>query len=166
MLVQMKTSVEEWTEISDTKTTCKLLTPKRIEPIIVVSPWTPVNMESALLGKRWRDLLLPCCWANLAILLTSVGWIIFVNKKDKTLQPYIDFFFFCGLTKVTVRNKYPLPLIKSAVEALTLIGLLQGRALIWAEYYYLPGLLRWCFDPSHSGNVSCQLLWCRQGTLL
>jgi len=38
----------------------------------------------------------------------------FVDKKDKSLQPCIDF---CGLN-ITVKNKYPLPLLNSAFEPL------------------------------------------------
>uniref|UniRef100_A0A3P9BBG8 Chromo domain-containing protein n=1 Tax=Maylandia zebra TaxID=106582 RepID=A0A3P9BBG8_9CICH len=44
----------------------------------------------------------------------------FVEKKDKTLRPCIDF---RGLNKITVKNKYPLPLLVSAFE------LLQGATL-------------------------------------
>ena len=39
----------------------------------------------------------------------------FVSKKDKTLRPCIDF---RGLNDITVKNKYPLPLISSAFEPL------------------------------------------------
>lgn len=39
----------------------------------------------------------------------------FVDKKDKTLQPCIDY---RGLNKITIRNKYPLPLLSSAFEPL------------------------------------------------
>lgn len=39
----------------------------------------------------------------------------FVEKKDKTLRPCIDF---RGLNNITVKNKYPLPLINSAFEPL------------------------------------------------
>ena len=39
----------------------------------------------------------------------------FVSKKDKTLRPCIDF---RGLNNITVKNKYPLPLISSAFEPL------------------------------------------------
>uniref|UniRef100_A0A8D0D3W8 Retrotransposon gag domain-containing protein n=1 Tax=Sander lucioperca TaxID=283035 RepID=A0A8D0D3W8_SANLU len=39
----------------------------------------------------------------------------FVDKKDKTLRPCIDF---RGLNNITVKNKYPLPLINSAFEPL------------------------------------------------
>jgi len=39
----------------------------------------------------------------------------FVDKKDKSLRPCIDF---CGLNNITVKNKYPLPLINSAFEPL------------------------------------------------
>lgn len=39
----------------------------------------------------------------------------FVAKKDKTLRPCIDF---RGLNNITVKNKYPLPLINSAFEPL------------------------------------------------
>lgn len=39
----------------------------------------------------------------------------FVEKKDKTLRPGIDY---RGLNNITVKNKYPLPLIDSAFEPL------------------------------------------------
>lgn len=39
----------------------------------------------------------------------------FVEKKDKTLRPCIDF---RGLNNITIKNKYPLPLISSAFEPL------------------------------------------------
>ncbi|KAL3983525.1 myosin XVIII [Sarotherodon galilaeus] len=44
----------------------------------------------------------------------------FVKKKDKTLRPCIDF---RGLDNITVKNKYPLPLLNSAFE------LLQGATI-------------------------------------
>uniref|UniRef100_A0A3P9C5M7 ribonuclease H n=1 Tax=Maylandia zebra TaxID=106582 RepID=A0A3P9C5M7_9CICH len=44
----------------------------------------------------------------------------FVEKKDKTLRPCIDF---RGLNNITVKNKYPLPLLTSAFE------LLQGAVI-------------------------------------
>lgn len=39
----------------------------------------------------------------------------FVEKKDKTLRPCIDY---TGLNEMTVKNKYPLPLIDSALSPL------------------------------------------------
>lgn len=39
----------------------------------------------------------------------------FVDKKDKTLRPCIDY---RGLNDITIKNKYPLPLIDSAFEPL------------------------------------------------
>ena len=39
----------------------------------------------------------------------------FVEKKDKTLRPCIDY---RGLNNITVKNRYPLPLINSAFESL------------------------------------------------
>lgn len=44
----------------------------------------------------------------------------FVEKKDKSLCPCIDF---RGLNKITIKNKYPLPLLASAFE------LLQGGTI-------------------------------------
>lgn len=44
----------------------------------------------------------------------------FVEKKDKSLRPCIDF---RGLNSITVKNKYPLPLLFSAFE------LLQGATV-------------------------------------
>lgn len=39
----------------------------------------------------------------------------FVNKKDRTLRPCIDF---RGMNDITVKNTYPLPLINSAFNPL------------------------------------------------
>lgn len=39
----------------------------------------------------------------------------FVEKKDKSLRPCIDY---CGLNDITIKNKYPLPLLTSAFELL------------------------------------------------
>jgi hypothetical protein len=39
----------------------------------------------------------------------------FVEKKNKTLHPCIDY---RGLNDITVKNRYPLPLISSALELL------------------------------------------------
>ena len=39
----------------------------------------------------------------------------FVEKKDKTLRPCIDY---RGLNDITIKNRYPLPLISSAFELL------------------------------------------------
>lgn len=39
----------------------------------------------------------------------------FVSKKDKTLRPCIDY---RGLNDITVKNKYPLPLLDSAFTPL------------------------------------------------
>ena len=44
----------------------------------------------------------------------------FVEKKDKTLRPCIDY---RGLNDITIKNRYPLPLISSAFE------LLQGATI-------------------------------------
>lgn len=41
----------------------------------------------------------------------------FVEKKDKSLRPCIDYW---GLNDITVKNHYPLPLISSAFEFLEL----------------------------------------------
>lgn len=41
--------------------------------------------------------------------------VFFVEKKDKTLRPCIDY---RGLNKITVKNKYSLPLLTSAFELL------------------------------------------------
>lgn len=40
-------------------------------------------------------------------------WFLFVAKKDKTVQPCIDF---CGLNNITIKNKYPLQLMRSTFE--------------------------------------------------
>jgi len=50
---------------------------------------------------------------------TLVGFF-FVDKKDKTQRPFIDYL---GLNDITVKNHYPLPLISSAFE------LLQGATI-------------------------------------
>ena len=38
-----------------------------------------------------------------------------MSKKDSTLRPCIDF---CGLNNITVKNKYPLPLLDAAFTPL------------------------------------------------
>lgn len=43
------------------------------------------------------------------------GVFFAVEKKDNTLHPCIDF---QGLNKITVKNKYPLPLLISAFKLL------------------------------------------------
>ena len=56
----------------------------------------------------------------------------FVEKKDKTLRPCINY---RGLNDITVKNRYPLPLIASAFE------LLQGATVFFKldlrNAYYL-----------------------------
>ncbi|XP_060924550.1 uncharacterized protein LOC132998821 [Limanda limanda] len=47
-------------------------------------------------------------------LLPGAGFF-FVAKKDKTLRPCIDY---RGLNEITIKNRYPLPLISSAFELL------------------------------------------------
>lgn len=44
----------------------------------------------------------------------------FVAKKDKTLRPCINYW---GLNNITIKNRYPIPLISSAFE------LLQGATI-------------------------------------
>lgn len=44
----------------------------------------------------------------------------FVEKKNKSLQPCINF---CGLNNIIVKTKYPLPILTSAFE------LLQGATI-------------------------------------
>jgi len=47
---------------------------------------------------------------------SPVGTVFFiVSKKDKTLRPCIDY---CGFNAITVKNKYPLPLLDSAFHSL------------------------------------------------
>jgi len=43
---------------------------------------------------------------------TGAGFL-FVDKKDKTLRPCIDY---RGLNDITVKNRYPLPLISSTFQ--------------------------------------------------
>lgn len=40
---------------------------------------------------------------------------LFMNKKDKTLRPCIDY---RGLNEITICNRYPLPLMSSAFKLL------------------------------------------------
>lgn len=44
-----------------------------------------------------------------------VAGFFFVGKKDRSLRPCIDY---QGLNDITVKNKYPLPLISSTFETL------------------------------------------------
>lgn len=46
---------------------------------------------------------------------TGVGFFFFVSKKDKSLRPCIDY---QGLNDITIKTRYPLPLISSALELL------------------------------------------------
>lgn len=48
-------------------------------------------------------------------LVAGVFFVVKINKKNNTLHPYIDF---QGLNKITVKNKYPLPLLISAFKLL------------------------------------------------
>lgn len=58
----------------------------------------------------------------------------FVSKKDKSLRPCIDYW---GLNNITIKNRYPLPLISSAFECLqdakvfTKLGLRNAYHLVW-----------------------------------
>lgn len=54
-------------------------------------------------------------------------FFFFVEKKDKTLRPCIDY---CGLNEITVKNRYPLPLLSSAFELLNSYNIQQ----MWACY--------------------------------
>lgn len=54
------------------------------------------------------------------LILACSCWVFFVDKKDKSLRPCIDYW---GLNQITVKNKYPLPLLSSAFE------LLQGMTV-------------------------------------
>ena len=55
----------------------------------------------------------------------------FVVKKDKTLRPCIDF---QDLNNITIKNKYPLPLISSAFESLEEARIFTKLDL-WNAYY-------------------------------
>ena len=59
----------------------------------------------------------------------------FVAKKDKTLQPCIDF---RGLNNITVRDKYPLPLINSAFKSLhgaTIFSSISSKLDLYNAYH-------------------------------
>lgn len=43
------------------------------------------------------------------------AWFFFVGKKEGTLRPCIDYL---GLNNITIKNRYPLPLISSTFERL------------------------------------------------
>ena len=47
--------------------------------------------------------------------LSPLGAGFFITKKDKSLRPCIDF---RSLNNITIKNKYPLPLLSSAFELL------------------------------------------------
>ena len=60
----------------------------------------------------------------------------FVGKKDKSLRPGIDY---RGLNNITVKNRYPLPLLSTAFE------LLQGATVFTKlelrNAYHLVGII-------------------------
>ena len=58
---------------------------------------------------------LPCSQSYLYLFLSCGGDFLFVDKKDKTLHPCIDY---RDLNNITVRNNYPLPLIDSVFSSL------------------------------------------------
>ncbi|KAI3362832.1 hypothetical protein L3Q82_001874 [Scortum barcoo] len=63
--------------------------------------------------QRERGTLMPK--PDQTLLISTRRWkiLFFVEKKDKTLRPCIDF---RGLNDITIKNKYPLPLIDPAFE--------------------------------------------------
>lgn len=61
-----------------------------------------------------------CGGVDSPLILACSCWVFFVDKKDKSLRPCIDYW---GLNQITVKNKYPLPLLSSAFE------LLQGMTV-------------------------------------
>ena len=73
------------------------------------------------LSRPDREAMEDYIWDSLAAGITRpssslVGaGFFFVGKKDGTLRPCIDFW---GLNNITVKNKYPLPLIDSAFSPL------------------------------------------------
>lgn len=57
------------------------------------------------------------------------AYFFFVEKKDKTLRPCIDY---CGLNEITIKNHYPLPQLSSALEPLVGVTIFTpGTTSIW-----------------------------------
>ena len=68
------------------------------------------------LGQASEPLLAASCGCIIRPSSSTLGaGFFFVGKKDGTLRPCIDF---RGLNDITVKNKYPLPLMNSAFESL------------------------------------------------
>ncbi len=61
------------------------------------------------------EICFTCFFPVLATLLPNQGFFFFVEKKDGSLHPCIDY---RGLNSITLKNTYPLPLMSSAFERL------------------------------------------------
>ncbi|KAI3358657.1 hypothetical protein L3Q82_015070, partial [Scortum barcoo] len=83
---------------------------------IELLPDTPLPSSRLynLSRKPWRNTLRTLWLPALSARLLHLGFF-FVKKKDSTLRPCIDF---RGLNNITVKNKYPLPVIDSAFTPL------------------------------------------------
>lgn len=67
-------------------------------------------------GRRWRSISLTLAAGLIRSSSSPLeAGFFFVDEKDKTLHPCIDH---RGLNEITVKNKYPLPLINSAFALL------------------------------------------------
>ncbi len=88
----------------------------------------------------------------------------FVGKKDGGLRPCIDY---RALNKITVRNRYPLPLMASAFELLQGASIFSKLDLLNA--YHLVRI-QWNEDgmngrrPSTLPRVTMSTWWCRSGS--
>ncbi|KAK2912287.1 hypothetical protein Q8A73_006400 [Channa argus] len=101
---------------------CHSLPTTRLTVLLISSlghRYPPVACTTSLApkGRPWRNTsgspYKPVSSVRLPPLSLQV--FLFVSKKDKTLRPCIDY---RGLNNITVKNKYPLPLLNSAFESL------------------------------------------------
>ncbi len=82
--------------------------------MIELKSQNPHNPKSFVCVCVW-DMFFTCFFPVLATLLPNQGFFFFVEKKDGSLHPCIDY---RGLNSITLKNTYPLPLMSSAFERL------------------------------------------------
>ncbi|KAI3375809.1 hypothetical protein L3Q82_004091 [Scortum barcoo] len=85
--------------------------------VLLSLPPADFTISLGLKERPWKNILVNLWPAGLirpsSSPLGAGAGFFFVEKKDKTLRPCIDF---RGLNDITIKNKYPLPLIDPAFE--------------------------------------------------
>ncbi|KAI3356743.1 hypothetical protein L3Q82_003424 [Scortum barcoo] len=83
--------------------------------LVLLSLPADFTISLGLKERPWKNILVESLAAGLIRPSSSPlgAGFFFVEKKDKTLRPCIDF---RGLNDITIKNKYPLPLIDPAFE--------------------------------------------------